>query len=200
MSDQTERDDTEAFSRNVIELFRRIHPLDRVPRAGFLLRGVSEPESVSAHSHFLALLVMLMSDRHPEAYDRHRAVAMALVHDLPEAVTMDIPMPAGDRYFREAKTDAEQGVIESLFEGFPAEYAELHHELVEGKTAEARLVKAMDKAQMMIKVLCYRTEGRGNLEEFWRYERNFEDFGIPEAASLFREIRRLAGVEPHRPR
>jgi putative hydrolase of HD superfamily len=194
----TEYEDIKSFSGSVIELFRKLHPLDRVPRAGFLLRGVCEPESVAAHSHFLALLVMLTTDQHPETYDRYRAVAMALMHDLSEAVTMDIPMPAGDRYFREAKTDAEQGVIESLFEEFPAAYAELHRELIEGKTAEARLVRAMDKAQMMIKVLCYQAEGRGNLEEFWRNERNFEDYGIPEAASLFREIRRRAGEEPDR--
>ena len=34
------------FVEQVIDLFETVHPLDRVPRAGYVLRGVPEPESV----------------------------------------------------------------------------------------------------------------------------------------------------------
>lgn len=43
-----------SFPATAIRLLMDLHPLDRVPRAGFLLRGVAEPESVAAHSHALA--------------------------------------------------------------------------------------------------------------------------------------------------
>ena len=44
---------------------------------------------------------------------------MALVHDLSEALLMDIPMPYADAYLRDAKQEAEQAIMEDLFEGFP---------------------------------------------------------------------------------
>ena len=182
----------------VFRLFHDIHPLDRVARAGYILRGVTEPESVAAHSHFVALMTMLYCDAYPEEFDKDKAVAMALTHDLAEAVIMDIPMPAVDGHFREVKDAAEQAVTEQLFAGFPSKYAALHRELAEAKTPEARLVRALDKAQMMIKIVMYIREGRGRLTEFWRNPKNFNDFGIKPVSRLFDRICEEAGMD--RPR
>ena len=77
------------FTERVVALFRALHPLDQVPRAGYVLRGVASPESVAAHSHFVALLALLFVERWPERYDARRTLAMALVHDLAEARLMD---------------------------------------------------------------------------------------------------------------
>lgn len=182
-----------AFADEVIRLFWRIHSLDRVPRAGFLLRGVPDPESVSAHSHFLATLALLFVREHPGQYDQGRVLAMALVHDLSEAQLMDIPMPVAHAWLGEAKERAEQGVFNELFQNFPDYYASLHDEFLEAGTREARLLRALDKAQMMIKVLCYEKERRGCLDEFWEKPGNFNDYGIAEVSALFDAICRRAG-------
>lgn len=183
---------TTDFSERVIDLFQIIHPLDRVPRAGYLLRGVTEPESVAAHSHFLSLLALLFCESDP-AYDKGRVLAMALIHDLPEARLMDIPMPYADAYLDDAKHRAEQAISEHLLDDLPGGLASLHQEFVDAATPEARLLRGLDKAQMMIKVHCYEREHRGCLEEFWSNPKNFNDYGIPAVSEIFDAICRRAG-------
>ncbi|MBN1698752.1 MAG: HD domain-containing protein [Spirochaetales bacterium] len=181
-----------SFERHIIRFFGSIHPLERVPRAGFLLRGVSDPESVAAHSHFLALLVMLFTERYPDRFEKGKAIEMALVHDIPEAVLMDIPMPVTDLYFKKEKLRAERNIMDNLFSDLTPGYTELMKELDEKSSPEARLVSGLDKAQMMLKVLAYEKEKRGNLEEFWMNPANFEDYGIEEVSRLFDEICRIS--------
>lgn len=185
------------FENHVITLFEAIHPLDRVPRAGYLLRGVPEPESVAAHSHFLSLLVLLFVEEYPALFNRDKALIMAITHDLSEAKLMDIPMPIAARYLKEAKEHAEQAIFESLLSAFPSKYAEYHQELLDAKTPEARLVRALDKAQMMLKVIMYEREHRGRLDEFWQNPGNFNDFGLEQVAVFFDAICQRAGrVKP----
>lgn len=184
---------SEAFVDRVVRLFQSIHPLDAVPRAGYVLRGVAQPESVSAHSHFVSLLALVFTQEYPGEFDAERAMAMALVHDLSEARIMDIPMPYADAYLRDAKHHAEQAIIEDLFEGFPGHFAELHRDFNEARTKEAKLLRGLDKAQMMLKILCYQREGRGWLEEFWQNPKNFNDYGIQPVGALFDAICAKAG-------
>ncbi len=181
------------FEQRVIGLFEHIHPLDRIARAGYVLRGVTEPESVAAHSHFVTLLTLLCVDEYADQFDRERALTMALIHDLPEARLMDIPMPTGDGYLKEAKNHAEQAIIEDMLAWFPAHYAQYHQELLDASTPEARLVRGLDKAQMMMKILMYEREGRGRLQEFWNNPKNFEDYGIAPVAALFDALCAAAG-------
>ena len=177
----------------IVAALARLHPLDRVPRAGWLLRGVTEPETVASHCHAVALLTQLVCEAWPGGFDAGRAVAMALVHDCAEVATMDIPMPAGDARFREAKSRTERAVVASLFARVPSRAAELFAEFEHAETPEARLVRGLDKVQMMIRATCYEREGRGHLEDFWSHERNFDDYGIEPVRELFAEVARLAG-------
>jgi putative hydrolase of HD superfamily len=182
------------FPERVIGLFETIHPLDRIARAGYVLRGVPHPENVAAHSHFLALLTMLVCDEHPEDFDCARAVTIALTHDLCEAQLMDIPMPAATAHFGEAKDEAEQAITERLFQGFNEKYATLHQDFLDAGSPEARLVRGLDKVQMMLKIVMYQKEGVGRLQEFWANPKNFADFGIQPVSDLFDALCREAGV------
>ncbi|MBP8128017.1 MAG: HD domain-containing protein [Candidatus Hydrogenedentes bacterium] len=182
-----------AFAGRVVELLEHLHPLDRVARAGYVLRGVTEPESVAAHSHFVSLMALLFVEQYPGRWDRERVLAMALVHDLAEARLMDIPLPAAGEGLRAAKDAAEQAIVSDLLRGFPERLAAAHREFAEARTEEARLVRALDKAQMMLKVWCYQQEQRGRLEEFWETRGNFEDYGIEPVRALFDAICARAG-------
>lgn len=183
----------ESFEQQVIRVFESIHPLDRIARAGYVLRGVAEPESVAAHSHFVSLMTLLFVRKYPDDFNAENALAIALVHDLSEAQLMDIPMPAADAHLREAKDIAEQRIAEALFAGLEGGFAEAHAEFLKAETPEARLVRGLDKAQMMIKVVMYGREGRGHLAEFWENPKNFADYGLPCLANLFDAICEEAG-------
>ncbi len=183
----------DTFSQRVIRLFEDIHPLDRIARAGFVLRGVPEPESVAAHSHFVSLMALLCCDEYPDLFDKGKALTMALIHDLCEARLMDIPMPAADAFLRDAKEKAEQAITEDMFEGFPATYAAYHQEMLDAQTPEAKLIRGLDKAQMMMKIVMYEREGKGRLREFWKNPKNFADFGLEPVSALFDAICDAAG-------
>ncbi|SFC58779.1 putative hydrolases of HD superfamily [Halobiforma haloterrestris] len=77
-------------------------------RTGWVLRGVEGPESVAAHTWGTATLCLLYADHEAvdDAVDRSRAVEMALVHDLAEARTGDVPTRAEQG--RERLSDAEK--------------------------------------------------------------------------------------------
>lgn len=177
----------------VISLFEKIHPLDRIPRAGFLLRGVESPENVSAHSHFLSLLTLLVVEEYPGRWDKEKALIMAIIHDLSEARMMDMPMPVVQKYFSDAKLTAEMAVFKEIFNGLPEKYVQICEEFHTCASPEAKLVRGLDKVQMMIKVLCYEREHRGNLEEFWKNPNNFCDYGIDITRKLFEAICEKAG-------
>ena len=183
----------------IVRTLARLHPLARVPRAGWVLRGVTDPESVSSHCHAVALLTQLVCDAWPGRFDAGRALAIAIVHDCAEVVTMDIPMPAGDAAFREAKSKTERTTIASLFAGLPTRAVELFEEFERAETPEARLVRGLDKVQMMIRATCYEREGNTALDDFWANRRNFEDYGIETVRELFAEVARSAGRRIPRP-
>ena len=176
------------FEQKIIRFFETIHPLDQVKRAGYILRGVPEPESVAAHSHFVAVLTLLVCDEYPKDFDRDKAISLALTHDLCESQLMDIPMPVADAHLREAKDRAEQAITEKLFEGLDEKYGHYHQEFLDASTPEARLIRGLDKAQMMLKILNYQQEGKGRLKEFWLNPKNFNDFGIPSVSKIFDAI------------
>ncbi len=177
----------------IVQTLARLHPLERIPRAGWLLRGVTEPESVASHCHAVALLARLVCDAWPGEFDAERAMSIALVHDCAEVATMDIPMPAGDEAFRAAKSRTERAVAASLFGGLPGRSAELFEEFEQAATPEARLVRGLDKVQMMIRATCYAGEGRGHLEDFWNNPKNFQDYGLAPVRELFAAVARFAG-------
>jgi putative hydrolase of HD superfamily len=101
--------------------------------------------------------------------DRERLLVLALIHDLAEMVTGDIPNPAG-RFFPEgAKASAEGQVLAELLEGFPArdDYTSLWREYKRGTSVEGRLVKDADRLERLVQAAAYERAGAGGLDEFW---------------------------------
>jgi len=77
-------------------LAAQLHLLKQLPRTGWLVRGVPGPESVAAHSHGVAVWAMWLAQRKMAGgveVDLASLLAMAALHDLPEAATGDL-MPS----------------------------------------------------------------------------------------------------------
>lgn len=173
----------------LLDVVAELQVLDRVPRMGYLLRGVAEPESVAEHNFHVVFLVFCLGREIP-GLDLRRALEMALVHDLAEVRTGDLPK-VSERYFvAGAKHDAERAVLEELLGPLAEPGLALHDEYHAAATPEARLVKACDKLQLMLKIHVYERWGATGLGEFWSNPDNFPDFGFEPVRRLFDELRR----------
>lgn len=170
-------------------LAKQVQRLKRVPRQGWLDRGVppADTESVADHSLGVALLAWMAALEAQAAgadLDPGRVLALALVHDLPEAEIGDwTPYTAaevsahdaaGDRAAflnarqnrsperTAAKRAAEQAAIDRLVAALPAAagtvLASLWHELAEGTSAEARFVKQVDRLETFLQSRAYLAE------------------------------------------
>jgi len=176
-------------NEHLLDLLLELQTLDRVPRSGYLLRGVPEPESVTEHSWHVVFLVWTLAGR-VEGVDAARAVEIALVHDLAELRVGDLPQVASGYFAEGAKQAAEAAALEEILAPLPGRARELYAEYRAGESAEARLVKACDKLQLMLKVAVYERWGAGGLAEFWDNPANFPDGGFPAVRELFDELRR----------
>lgn len=182
-------------ARAAIELVQFFDRLAALPRTGWLLRGVVAPESIAEHSFGVCLVTTLLIDdlrARGVTVDGERALRMAILHDAAEAFTGDIPMPAKTDKLDVALEEAESELLSSVLS--EAQLA-LWAEADAGETIEARVVKAADKVQMLIKALTYETQRRGRLDEFWDRAANRRHMDLDFARELFAELERLANVE-----
>ena len=175
-------------NESLVEVMLELQGLDRVPRSGFALRGVSEPESVAEHSFHVAALVWALATDEPEV-NAHRALELALVHDMAEVRTGDLPMTATGYFGAEVKSKAERAALDELLAPLGERAAECADEVEARQTSEARFVKACDKLQLLLKVTAYEHAGAGALGEFWRNESNYPSTEFTSVTRLFEALR-----------
>lgn len=159
--------------------------LKQLPRTGWLMRGVATPESVAAHNHGVAFTTLVLLDLVEASLDREKALSMAVLHDLPECRTGDIPTPATRHWPEGAKSVAETAVFDHLAEGGgdPVRWRALWREFEASETPEARLVRDADKLDMFLQALLYRLAGHREVNSFWE--------SVDDYAWSFPESRRL---------
>ena len=168
----------------LLALLHRSEPLKHLPRTGWVDRDVAQPESVAAHSWRLALMAWLAAEA--QGIDAGRAVILALVHDLAEAVTGDITpfhdgvRDAGERRAlaidppaheewrtparRAEKLAREREAMGAILQDVPDATASLvrgaWEEYEEGSSAEARLVRQLDRLEAYMQGREYAADGR----------------------------------------
>lgn len=106
-------------------------------------------ESVAEHSWRMALMAYWVKDEFPEL-DMDKVIRMALIHDLGECFTGDIPSfdkTAADETREETLLS---GWVASLPEPFRTEMTALYQEMDARQTPEAKLYKALDNLEAVI--------------------------------------------------
>lgn len=175
--------------RHVLDLFLELQLLDRVPRSGYALRGVVEPESVAEHSFHLAFLVWTLAADEP-GVDRSRAVTMALVHDLAEVRFGDLPRTASSYLPPGAKRAAERAAAADLLAPLPDEALSLFEEYQEHETPEACFVKACDKLAIAIKAAVYVELGHAGVDPLARRIEDLDDAGFASVRHVLDTLKR----------
>ena len=173
---------------SLLDALLELQALDRLPRTGYALRGVSNPESIAEHGFHLCLLIWAVAPKVPDI-DLGRALELALVHDLAEIRVGDLPRTAARYLPPGAKATAESAALAELLAPLGDRGPLLFAEFEKGETREARLVQACDKLQLMVKVFVYERWGANGLSEFWDNAINFPEAGFAPVDQLMAEIR-----------
>ena len=135
------------------------------------MSGVTNPESIADHMYRMSLMAMIASFSNT-LLDTNRCIKLALIHDLAEAKVGDITPHCGvsdeDKYKLELGTMEQiQSMLGPLLGG--DEIIELWKEYEEGTTTEAKLLKDLDKIEMILQAQEYEAEGSAekSLEQFF---------------------------------
>lgn len=170
-----------------LEFLEELLRLKAVPRTGWLLRGLRTVESVADHSYGVAFIAMMLADRvraAGQAVNVETVLRMALLHDLTEARTGDLPATI-KRYFEQSALHHadEQAATEMLapLGAVGQAYLAVRREYEARQSLEARLVKAADKLDLLLQARAYEKSGAQSLQEFWQNsEIDFSSLGLEE--------------------
>ena len=165
----------------MLNVLLELQRLKRLDRTGWVLRGLPPgAESVASHTYGVALAAMLLADECMARGVRvnvERVLRLALLHDLAETRTGDMPRTVADYYTRDARKRAERAAFDDVVRGASsaARYAALHEDYEERASLEARLVKAADIIDLLAQALAFERAGARGLSEFWEgaEERDF---------------------------
>ena len=187
----------------LLDLLLAANRLKNLKRQGWSQRGILAPESIAEHSHQVALVSLLLLDRCDAPLDREKALTIALLHDLAEAVLTDIPEPALRHLGREAKRRAEESALRELLAGSPRadDYVAWWREFEEASTPEGRLVRDADRLELVVQAYAYEQAGHRGLDEFWE-AMAANTWYYPASEALFARLsaRRATLGFPPRPR
>ena len=172
-----------------MQLLLDANRLKRTPRAGWVMRGVADAESVADHSFGVAFISMILA----EIVDKAKLLTIALLHDLPESVIGDLPTPAAVHFPPEAKHKAEAETLNELLRQLPCaeRWYSWWQEFEDGTSIEGQLVRDADRLDMLIQAHVYeQTTGNRWLEEFWPRP-DASPFESAVAQALYEELRAL---------
>ncbi|MFL2976166.1 MAG: HD domain-containing protein [Candidatus Thalassarchaeaceae archaeon] len=145
------------------ETFIEILGLKDLDRAGWLKSGLTNVESVAAHSWGVAFLAFHLC---PEELDRKRLMEMAICHDVAEVKVGDIT--PYDGISSEDKVAMETEAMLEISSKLPrgVEMLELYREYEAGITPEARFLKLCDKLDMALQSYEYQNRTDVDLSNF----------------------------------
>jgi putative hydrolase of HD superfamily len=146
--------------------------MKEVERTGWTERGVKNPETSSDHSLMTALMVLVLGKRRKLNLDK--AMKMALIHDLPEAIVGDIiskeNWEKGGQMWKREKLAKEGPAVKKLASlSGCSEILELWKEFESRKTPEARFVKDIDRVATILQAMEYQRKGnyQQSVKGFW---------------------------------
>jgi len=156
-----------------LELWEFAARLKVEPRRGWRqVSRIGRAESVADHSFGVAVLSLFEGTR--RGYNVERLLTLALFHDLEEAITGDLTPEDKNRLgwkkVRSLRKAARTQIANSVPMEQRVQYEHMWRDLEAGRTREARLVKDLDRFEMLLQARRYARLGapRRQLEKFYK--------------------------------
>lgn len=131
--------------------------LKQLPRSGWQLLGIPQPESVAEHSFRVAAVGLVLASI--DGADIGRVTALGLMHDAHETRIGDVPS-VGRAY---VSTAAPEAITAHQVGGMPHEVAKAMQELTAeyeaNETPEAKLAHDADKIETLLQAIEYQAQG-----------------------------------------
>lgn len=174
------------------DFLKELMRLKALPRTGWLLRGVRDVESIADHSFGVAFIAMLLADRASAKgleVNTEIVLRMALLHDIAEVRTGDLPSTVKPYFPGKALAEANDKAANDVLHGLgdaAVYYKAIREQYETRESLEARIVKAADKLDLLFQAREYQSGGATNLEEF--FENAAEDFTLLGLDGLIADI------------
>ncbi len=175
---------------DLISSLEHVYQLKAIPRSGWLQSGIDEigVESIAAHSFGMSILILYLRPvLQANGINVERALNMAMVHDIAESTVGDLTPDDGvsesEKHAAEAAafTEIVKGVQEGDY------FRELWDDFESILSPEAKLVKRIDKLDMLIQAYLYEKKYTMRLDSFW--ENMDEMFSGTESEAIYSYIK-----------
>lgn len=136
---------------NIFEFFKIAEKLKKELRHCYT-SDLGRRESVAEHTWLMSLMVLIFADKLTIKIDKLRALKMAIIHDLGEAIAGDIPShEVSKRQEKKPMTEKQglQKLVRSLDDKTRKEIIGLWEEFEARRTKEAKMVYAFDKLECL---------------------------------------------------
>jgi putative hydrolase of HD superfamily len=143
-----------------------LQPLESLPRTGWVMHGIANPETIAGHVLGACHMILALAPRVSPKIDVERCLALALVHDAPEALIGDLPKTAAELLPQGAKAAAEEGAARAILAGLSSLAVERFAEYRAQATRESRFARLCDRLQMGVRMVGYHRMGVRGLEAF----------------------------------
>ncbi len=174
----------------ILAFSKLIGKLKKIERTGWVTWAkIENPESVAEHIFRTAVLGLIVADM--KKLNTERIVRMCLLHDLPEAIIGDWDPMAKKKLGIEKWKAKEKEALDKLLSILPKtireKYFDAWSEFEEMKTPEAKIVRQLDRLEMIIQALEYLEEGykEEDLKEFFDWHADeFTDADLKKIFTL----------------
>ncbi len=182
----------------IVELCMQSEVLKQLERTGWSIAGVTtgRKESIAEHSwgvSFISWMLSMEQLQQDVSFDLSVALAMSILHDLPESIMSDIPHSAvslGVSELQAGKSKAELAAMDLIFTHFEflgIEAKSLLNRLQKAECQESRVVLSADILDMLMHASRLEMNGVSPifLEPFFKIGvRRITGYGIPSAAEI----------------
>ncbi|WP_287585518.1 HD family hydrolase [Candidatus Borrarchaeum sp.] len=171
---------------DLIKFFEVTNILKRLPRTGWLVKGIKDPESIAAHSFSTTLMALILGiDR--DDINLQKLLIMSILHDISESQIGDltpssIELIGGNERKKELEKKATKKLFELLDEKKRTELFSIYEQYINNETKEAKFLHQIDKLEMLFQAVEYQRAGypKKNLNEFWSATESITDKTLAE--------------------